>query len=174
MAKVTFDGVNKLIKVNSGITEIDVKVDLYSDWKEWIVQSDNSKYLPAMAAIGGDQISSTKFLGTTFFLENGWKIKPYGWNHTLTISGNLYSRDGSSPFVSADGSYNIAINMTTSNIIDTISTSGGGTATVDNAAIASAVWNKLLTDITTTSSIGLLMKSMEKKIDDTQAIVESI
>ena len=31
---VTFDGPNKLIKVNQGITFLDVDVDIYSNWKE--------------------------------------------------------------------------------------------------------------------------------------------
>ena len=54
MAKVTFDGPNKLIIVNPGIVELDVQVDIYSDWKEWAATGDNLKYPPALRTIGGD------------------------------------------------------------------------------------------------------------------------
>jgi len=33
---VTFDPENKLIWINSGVTNINVGIDLYSNWKEWI------------------------------------------------------------------------------------------------------------------------------------------
>ena len=93
MALVTFDGPNKLMIVNPGVTEIDVKVDLYSDWKEWTLLSDNSKYLPAMSAIGGEPIGGGIFVGSTFFFLNGWKLRPYEGNHTLNVVGNLYTDD---------------------------------------------------------------------------------
>jgi hypothetical protein len=63
----TFDGPNKLVVLTSGTTEFDVQ-DLYSRWVDWVVVSDNSKYLPAMRAVGGDPISDTKNLGATFFM----------------------------------------------------------------------------------------------------------
>jgi len=52
--KITFDGGNKLIIVNNGETSLDVGLDLYSAWKEWMLLSDNSKYPIAFSAIGGD------------------------------------------------------------------------------------------------------------------------
>ena len=39
--KVSFDGVTKLITVNSNESVIDVKEDLYSAWKRWIQTRDN-------------------------------------------------------------------------------------------------------------------------------------
>ena len=33
--KVTFDGENRLIIINDGELNINVKQDIYSDWKEW-------------------------------------------------------------------------------------------------------------------------------------------
>ncbi len=151
MSKVTFDGINRLIVVNDNETSINVSTDIYSDWKEWVLQSDNFKYPIAISAIGGDPIGSGQFLGTTFFLENGWKIRPYEGNHNLTISGNLYTRDESSPFVSTIGSYNVLISMKVSNLIDTIST-GGSSFTLDQ--IADAIWNKLIPNNPNTGSYG--------------------
>lgn len=151
MAKVTFDGINRLIIINFGETSIDVAIDIYGDWKEWVLQNDNSKYTVAISAIGGDPIGGGRFLGSTFFLENGWKIRPYEGNHVLTITGNLYTRDGSSPFVPTLGTYNVLTSMQVSNLIDTISTSGGS-FTLEQ--IAEAVWNKIIPPSPNTGSYG--------------------
>jgi hypothetical protein len=118
MAKVTFDGDNKLILVNNGITELDVKIDLYSDWKEWVVLSDNSKYEQAMRSVGGDPLTGTQNLGATFFLMNGWRIVPYSGDHRLTITGNLYTDpSGFSPVNTVPG-YSIIVEYTVSNLVD--------------------------------------------------------
>lgn len=151
MAKVTFDGVNKLIIINFGETSIDVAVDIYGDWKEWVLQDDNAKYTVAISAIGGDPIGGGRYLGSTFFLENDWKIRPYEGNHVLTVTGNLYTRDSSSPFVPTLGSYNVLTSMQVSNLIDTVSTSGGS-FTLDQ--IAEAVWNKIIPSVPNTGSYG--------------------
>jgi hypothetical protein len=138
MAKVSFDGPNKLIIVDPGITELDVRVDIYSDWKEWLLLSDNIKYLPALSAIGGDPISAGVFVGTTYFLENSWRIRPYEGTHQLTIVGNIYTREsGGSPVIPTVGDFNVLVTMFRSNIVDTISTGGGS----DPNDVASAVWN---------------------------------
>ena len=71
--KVTFDGLNKLILVNEGVTELDFRVDVYSAWKEWIQDPNqvNAKWEKALDVIGGDPLPGDRVLGTTFFLENG-------------------------------------------------------------------------------------------------------
>ena len=120
----TFDGINKLIILSVGVTTVEVK-DLYSRWKDWTIVDDNARFLPAFSVLGGDPLPGGRYLGTTYFLENGWKIRPYEGNHTLVLSGNLYARDGSDPFTSTLGAYNVRIMLTVSNLIDTISTSGG-------------------------------------------------
>lgn len=54
----TFDTDNLHIVLSSGTTTLNV-VDMYSRWKEWVVIGDNSKYLKAFEAIGGDTIDPT-------------------------------------------------------------------------------------------------------------------
>lgn len=134
----TFDGPNKLIILTTGTTAITM-VDAYSRWKDWVLLSDNSKYLEAFSVIGGDPLPGGSFLGLTFFLENGWKIRPQEANHSLTVTGNLYDRAGGSPFVSTVGSYNVRIEQKTSNIVDLIATGG---SSVDPDDVADAVINK--------------------------------
>jgi len=116
--KVIFDGVNRIILINQNETDIDIRVDVYSNWKEWVKYRDNSQYSQAMSSIGGD-LTPTGSIGGTYFLENGWKIKPWAGNYKLSIFGNLYSRDGSDPFIEATGSsYKVTITQSVSNIVD--------------------------------------------------------
>ena len=82
MAKVTFDGVNKLMVLNTNVNDINVGVDLYSEWKRWMILGNNCKFLPAFSVIGGEYISDTKKLGSTYFFIKGWKLRPYEGNHT--------------------------------------------------------------------------------------------
>lgn len=106
MEKVSFDGVNKLINVLSGVTEIDVEPDLYSAWKRWVREegSDNSKYLPAFKTIGGEPTAAGQFSPKYFFLTNGWRLYIDGnIVPTLDVALNLYVEEGGSPFVIVNG-----------------------------------------------------------------------
>lgn len=136
----TFDGPNKLIILTSGTTSFTL-VEAYSRWKEWVLLSDNSKYLEAFTVIGGDPLPGGNFLGSTFFVENGWKIRPQEANHTLVVTGNLYDRAGGSPFVNTTGAFNVRIESRVSNLVDLIAT-GGVIETVDPDEVADAVINK--------------------------------
>lgn len=100
MAKVTFDPYLKLITVLPGVLRIDVKVDLYSDWKEWALL--NNQYLPAIRAVGGDIVNPNtgEQTGTTFFTTNGWRIY---LNHSVQFDGNLFSDDFVIPYLGAPG-----------------------------------------------------------------------
>jgi hypothetical protein len=117
---VTFSGAERLISVNAGVTEIDVERDVYSAWKRWLAaDAENSKWPQAMRTVGGDPLSETKDLGATFFLMNGWRIRPQEANHWLTVNGNLYTDPaGDSPFVSTLGNYTVTISMVVSNLSD--------------------------------------------------------
>jgi hypothetical protein len=121
MQKFVFDGENKLFIVKSGITEVDVKIDLYSDWKEELFLSDNLKWLQALSIVGGEPVSPTEKIGTTVFLINGWKVRPPEENTTIIFSnGNLYTDDQSDPFVSTLGNYNSNIIHERSNLRDEV------------------------------------------------------
>jgi hypothetical protein len=148
--KVTFDGPNKLILINEGVTELDVKEDIYSDWKEWLLGHDsivNAKYLEATESIGGQPLPGSRFVGSTFFLVNGWRLKPYAGSYTLVVNGNLYTDVGDSPYVDANviEGYpnNIRIESTVSTLVETV-----GVLDVDSvtslANIAQSVWEATL------------------------------
>lgn len=85
--KVTFDGENRLIIIAPGVTDIDVKVDIYSDWKEWVRVRDYSKYPRALRTIGGDATTPGERAGDLYFLMNGWRIRTWEGSHELSIDG---------------------------------------------------------------------------------------
>jgi len=138
--KVTFDGVNKLILINEGVTDIDVQTDIYSDWKEWVRTEDNLKYLDPLSTVGGEPTVAGQRLDVTYFLINGWKIKPYQGTYDLNLIGNIFDVDGGSIKVPADvnrfNPNNITINTNTSVIVRQVVTSG---SSVDGIVTASLV-----------------------------------
>lgn len=151
-AKVMFDGQNKVIVVNPGVTSIDVKEDIYSDWKEWTQLYDYLKFDAALRAVGGDPTVGAQKLGSTFFLINGWKIRTWEGDHRLIVDGNLYSDDGQPAFVATLGSYNITIQQQVSNLIDQ----------VDNEQIAALVWDELISEHQLPGSVGKSLKDALK------------
>lgn len=171
--KVAFDSITKTIFVAEGVTQLDVKVDLYSAWKEWVKEAPDA-VIPAgqpiaFSAVGGDAVTDNQNLGTTFFLENGWRIQPFtsGQSYTLTITGNLYTREpGETPFYFAEGA---SVSLVRSNIVDLITVSAVAVAITpeDVAAISEAaadkVWDELLTDHTIAGSAGRKLKDNLKK-----------
>jgi hypothetical protein len=154
--KVTFDGPNKLILVNPGVTELDVKEDIYSDWKEWMLGHDaviTAMYIEASESIGGQPLPGSRFVGSTFFLVNGWRIKPYSGSYRLSVNGNLYTTEGETPFLDADGNLNnIRIESTVSTLVETVGVLDLDSAT-SLANLANAVWNSTLSEIASAGAI---------------------
>jgi len=103
MADATFDGVNLLIQLPAGQTEIQVERELYSAWKEWVKTSDNPKYALAMRTVAGDPISGTQDIAPAFFVRNdlGWRIQPPDEDIEITFVGNLYAEDQATALVTA-------------------------------------------------------------------------
>lgn len=97
---VTFDGINRLIIISDAATEISIKTDVYSAWKEWTRLRDNGKFLPAMRVTGGDPVGGGQYSGDIYFLINDWKIVV---GHSCLIDGVIYSDDFPSPFVQIEG-----------------------------------------------------------------------
>jgi hypothetical protein len=120
-AKWTIDNLNKLFILKPGVTDIDVQVDLYSDWKEEYKLSNNSAFPIAMRTIGGDDVTATRTAGDTYFMVNGWRIRPQEANHTLNIDGNLFTDPpGFSPYVPTLGAFNVFAISFVSNLIDNV------------------------------------------------------
>lgn len=120
--KVSFDGVNRLILVDQDETVLNAKEDIYSAWKEWTQTYDNSKFPVAISAIGGDPITDSTFVGTTYFLENGWRVQPYEGDYILEIKGNFYTREpGGNPVIPVSG---VSVSLTRASITE-VAIAGG-------------------------------------------------
>ncbi len=125
---VTFDGTTKIISIDLGVTELDIK-ELYSDWKEWLQVSDNAKYLHAFRTAGGDPLTSVKNISPYYFLLNGWRIRPQEAEHVLDVDGFIVVDGGGNPFIPPLGTYNVMINITTS--ANSFLMEGGGAGGTD-------------------------------------------
>ena len=171
--KVAFDGATRTIYVAEGVRDLDTNIDLYSAWKEWVLASTEAPnpivWEKAFTAVGGDPITASQDLGTTYFLENGWRIQPVssGASYTLTITGNLYTREaGETPARFANG---VSISLVRSNIVEliTVEALGVSLTPTDITAIANAsadqVWDEALAEHKTAGSTGRKLNDNLKK-----------
>lgn len=135
---ITFDPTNKRIILDS--TSVTAE-EIFSRWEDWMLLSDNVKYLPAFSHVGGNDLGGGKFIPNYFFLVNSWRVRPMEQDHDLTIDGNLVTDDGGKPIVRTLGPYQVNVEYTVPVMAQGIATEGGtGLSAKDIAAIADAVW----------------------------------
>lgn len=173
MSKVTFDGLNRIIRVNTGITYLSVQEDLYSASKEWLL--DNAGFLPPFTdAIGNQALGGGKFAGQFYFLGNGWRIKPWEANHELTIDGNLFrDPDDPTPGLIISVPYSVLVNIRGTIEAQGIATGGSSIAPADiwshparslsssgNSAIAQSVWEFVLGSVAIVGSAGRYLRRL--------------
>lgn len=136
--KVTFDGPNRLIIVNPGVTELSVKEDIYSAWKRWVkVGADNAGFLPAMRGIGGDPTIGVQRAGDIYFTINNWRLVVD--LAQTAVTGILFSDDFNTAYYDPD--LNAVFPAIVSSAVNAIETT---TTVVDNAAldtIPERVWS---------------------------------
>ena len=137
---VTFSGPDKVITaIDTGGDHVIPVDEIYSEWKEWVQASDNAKFEQAFAVVGGDPITATESLGSTFFLENGWRIRPAERSHKITLVGNIFTREeGQSVFTPTLGTFNVSEEVRVSSLVSTVATGGGGglTASQETALLS--------------------------------------
>lgn len=97
------------------------------------MHEDNAKYEQAFQVVGGDPTVEGEFLDATYFLLNGWKLKPYQGVYNLNLVGNLFDVNGEDIKVPADidplNPNNITVNLNTSVIVRRVTTEGGTSTT---------------------------------------------
>lgn len=162
--KVAFNEITKVIEIDeapdvNGDVLINVKSDLYSDGKEdWVANENLRKFYFPIEAEGGKPLPGEKDLGSSFFLASDWKIQPYDANHRLIIDGNLYSVDGSDPFIDTVSNYPVRIMQQVSDLVSTITvTSGSGLSQEEHdqlMALPNSVWDSELSLFTTPGTYG--------------------
>lgn len=150
--KFTFVPSQKLVVVSPGVTNFSAS-ELYSRWKEWVILPGNGGFSPVFSVVGGDPLGGGIFVASYFFLLNGWKIRPQEANHTLTISGNLSTEDGSNPVLHTLGAYNVLVKMVVPVQAQGVSSSGSISNITNNTTtitgptdtqVANAVWASIL------------------------------
>jgi hypothetical protein len=170
--KVTFDGANRIITVNPEVTDLEIKSEVYSAWKEWAGSTpDNATWAPAIRSIGGDPTINTQKAGDIYFLQNNWKL--YLDITKVKITGALFSDNFSTAYHGLNGTpifpAEVASLVTTQEVASQVGQSGGSTAaevwqyptrTLTTASgptaseIADAVWNELAADHNTDGTFG--------------------
>lgn len=144
---------------------------MYSSWKEWVRSAnhiENSGVLDAIRVIGGDDITSdgSRKVGATFFLINGWRLKPWGGDYRLIISGNVYTEEGDPIYVPVDGDYKIIIEQTLSSLVELVVVEPTGSGTVPTVdEVATAVWDKMALDSIGTGTFGSLVNMIKAGSD---------
>ena len=98
-----FNGPSRLITLDSPTSSVlNVSVErLYSEWKEWWLIGDNSKFVPAFDnSVGGDPLLPGLNAGAYFFLNNetqlgqdGWRLTSTDEDQTINLTGNLIATD---------------------------------------------------------------------------------
>lgn len=96
---IVFDGPNSTIDITNE-TDVDVQ-ELYSRWKDWVLISDNSKFLPAFRTFGGDPTVTGQFAPRYYFMTNGWRCVID--NEDVVFSTNLYTEEGDSAVLTVNG-----------------------------------------------------------------------
>ena len=145
----TFDGDNLLIVLDTAVAEVNVKTDLYSDWKEWVKTGTNARYLRAFETLGGDPTTATGVVSPFFFLRNdlGWRIRPAEENANVTIVGNLYGRDPALPILTATvGTHTVLVNIER-DASSVVETGGSGITQQDKDDIVGSVKSNTLAAI---------------------------
>ena len=166
-SKTTFDGPNKIIYVNEGVTELKIKEDVYSEWKEWVKLENyyNAQYALAIRSIGGDPTVDGQQAGDIYFLTNGWKL--YLDLTKVKVVGTLFSDNFNSSYFDFQGNLQNPVQVT--NLVNIVKTNVGAevseiwdynTRTLTSGdspsaeTVASAVWNKNTADHNTVGTFG--------------------
>lgn len=132
MASVSFDGPNLLITVDpeAGSSTSITAVEIYLAWKTWVL-AGNANFLPAFGqSVGGETLGPGVSLDAFVFIRTdlGWRIRPDERDHTLSIDGNLYASDPSSPiFVPTVGEFTVPIERVLSSRAQAVETGSGST-----------------------------------------------
>lgn len=169
--KVTFDGLNKLIIVNPGVTSIDVREDIYSAWVEWLTLEDYTKWLPALRFTGGDPTVQGQSTGLVFFTINGWRIYV---DHSVTLVGSIFSDDFDSPLITATDTFIVSsvVSSLVTQAASSTETSGSyptaeqiaaavwanAAATALSGNVAQQVWNTDISNYNTANTFGYYVR----------------
>ena len=84
-----------LVAPTGGFLTVEAQRELYSEWKEWLKDTDTAQAPQLFDIIGGDPIPGSQFISPSYFLRNdlGWRLQTTDADQEVNILGNLYPRD---------------------------------------------------------------------------------
>ncbi len=147
-SKVTFDGPNRKIIVNPGVSELDIKSDIYSKWKAWVQLYDYAKYLPALRTIGGDPVGGGQYAGDIYFLYNNWQIVV---PQNIKVTGILYHDNGIDVYNVLPGG---GVTATVSNLAQSVGFQGTVNVTTEPNILPKDIWDYLIAEANVEGSVG--------------------
>lgn len=130
---ISFDPTNKRVILDSTTVSA---TEMYSRSVDWLATGDNLKYGPIFLQVGGEDLGGGLSIPPYFFLQGLWKVRPMEANHDLTITGNLFTQDGSVPVVKTLGNFQVNVNYTVPVQAQGIATSGSTGPTAESIAAA--------------------------------------
>jgi len=96
-----------------GLQTIDAQIDLYQEWKDWLLADPTRRGFPfAFRSTGGDLVSPGLKSGSYFFIRNdfGWRLKFPESDEEVTLTGSLAPEDPALPVVvGATGAFKSAL-----------------------------------------------------------------
>lgn len=132
MSKLSFNGSTRTITVLPGVTFLDIRADLWTEWVIW--QETNTNWPLAMRYSGLDPIPGGES-GGIFFLINNWKLV-VDFTQTL-ISGVLYSDDYNTAYWNSSNQALFAV--TVSSLVNSVIISTPVVEQADPAQIADEI-----------------------------------
>jgi hypothetical protein len=134
---ITFDAANKIIQLDTFSVSAS---EIWSRWIDWVVLSDNAKYLPAFSQLGG-----VAPVALYIYLENSWKVRPQEANGITSITGNLLVQGGGSPIAATLGTFQVLVNLEAPIAAQAIEVNtGSGVLSSDVTDIAAATKTAIL------------------------------
>lgn len=170
--KIFFDPIKRLAIVYDHVTDLDIKIDLYSDMKEWmkLSQRDNLKYKPPCRAIGGDVTSGGQFAGDIYFMQNGWRIS---YDPTkVSVTGVIFSDDFDTPWV-----YSVNLEpvypVQVSSLVTAVAPSLEGLNVPTSIENATAVRTELTPELNNIDA-SVSSRATQTSVDTVQTVVDAI
>lgn len=152
---ITFDPTSRRIILDSASV---TATELYSRSCDWLALADNMKYGAVFRQVGSDDLGAGLSIPPYFFLQGAWRIRPMEADHSLTITGNLFTEDGADPVVNTIGAFNVLTKLVVPVQAQGIATSGSTGPTAES--IAAAVWNAQTASHVAVGTFGKFIKSL--------------
>lgn len=90
---ISFDGVNKLIKILAGTGSPLPALTIYSQAMDWADDQGAMCHTPPMYAVGKAPLGGGVYTDSIFVLQDGWKIKLYDGTYQFIIMGTVITDD---------------------------------------------------------------------------------